>query len=55
MTKADCAKEVVEEVEEWPPAEVRMPWWVSVSLENPVGWHLRDLISLLLVLRLVVA
>ena len=55
MTKADGAEEVVEEVEEWPPAEVRMPWWVPVSLENPVGWYLRNGISPRLVLHLVVA
>ena len=42
MTKADGTEEVVEEVEERPPAEVRMLRWVSVSLENPVGWYLRN-------------
>jgi hypothetical protein len=38
MTEADGAEEVVEEVEEWPPAEVLMLRWVSISLEDPVGW-----------------
>jgi hypothetical protein len=37
MTQADDTEEVVEEVEERPPTEVRVPRWVSVSLENPVG------------------
>ena len=49
MAEANGTKEVVEEVRERPPAEVRMPWWVVVSLENPVGWHIGNEILLGLV------
>jgi hypothetical protein len=42
MTQADDAEEVMEEVDERPPTEVRVLRWVSVSLENPVGWYLGE-------------
>ena len=42
MTHADDVEEVMEVVHGRPPAEVLMLRWVSVSLENPVGWYLRN-------------
>jgi len=42
MTHAEDAEEVVEVVDGRPLAEVLMLRWVSVSLENPVGWYLRN-------------
>ena len=55
VTEADGAEKVMEEVEERPPAEVCVFQWVSFSLENPVGWYLRNGFFLRLVLHLVVA
>jgi hypothetical protein len=51
MSKANDAEEVVEEMCERTPAEVRMLRWMIVSLENPVRWDFRNKIPL----RLVVA
>ena len=51
VTQADDAEEVVKEVEGRPPAEVQMLHWVIVSLENPVGWHFGDEISLGLIVE----
>ena len=49
MAKPNGAEGVVEEVRDWPPAEVGMIRWVSFSFENPVGWYLRNgiLVSLM--------
>jgi len=49
MTQADDAEEVMEEVEERPPTEVRVLQWVFVSLENPVRWYFGNGISLYIV------
>ena len=49
MTHADGAEEVVEEVDGRPPAEVLVLQWMSFSLENPVGWYLRNVCFLQLV------
>jgi hypothetical protein len=51
MTETNGTEEVVEEVGEWTPAEVRMLRWMIVPLETPMGWNLRNVIFL----RLVVA
>lgn len=37
MPQPDDAEKVMEEVEEWPPAEVGM-----LLSENPVGWYLAN-------------
>jgi len=49
VTQADDAEEVVEEMEERPPTEVRVLQWMFVSLENPVRWYFRNGISLCMV------
>ena len=51
MAKANGTEEVVEEVRERTPAEVRMFWWVVFPLENPVGWYLWNVIFLRFVVR----
>lgn len=47
------AEEVVEEMGDWPPAKMCMRREVSISHENPVGWHVRTTISLYVVAALV--
>ena len=42
MTKANGTEEVVEEMCERTPAEVRVSCWVVFSFENPVRWYLGD-------------
>lgn len=49
MTQADDAEEVMEEVEERPPTEVRVLQWVFVSLENPMRWYVGNGIFLYIV------
>ena len=49
VAKGDDAKEVVEEMRERTPAEVRMFQWVLVTFKNPVGRYLGNLFFLFLV------